>query len=86
MNLKLNLGKYKFTKSLVRVLGYIVGDGSIWPDPSKVSAIKKLQAPNLVKEIRLFLGMVNFYRRFIKDCSTISKPLSRLTKKDVPLV
>ena len=53
-------------------------------DPAKIEAIEKLPYPRDIKGIRSFLGHVGFYRRFIKDFSKISKPLTNLLQKDVP--
>jgi hypothetical protein len=53
-------------------------------DPAKVEAITSWQAPTSVKAIRSFLGFANFYRRFIKDFSKITAPLTDLTKHDLP--
>ena len=53
-------------------------------DPEKVQAIKEWQPPTTVKGVRGFLGFANFYRKFIKDFATLSEPLVRLTKKDLP--
>ena len=53
-------------------------------DPEKVQAIREWQAPTTVKGVRGFLGFANFYRKFIKDFATLSEPLVRLTKKDLP--
>ena len=50
-------------------------------DPEKVKAIQEWQTPTTVKGVRGFLGFANFYRRFIKDCSEIVRPLTYLTKK-----
>jgi hypothetical protein len=53
-------------------------------DRTKVEAIEKLPYPKDIKGIRSFLGHAGFYRRFIKDFSKISKPLTNLLEKDVP--
>ncbi|XP_062089565.1 uncharacterized protein LOC133796098 [Humulus lupulus] len=53
-------------------------------DKVKIEVIEKLPPPNLVKNIRSFLGHAGFYRRFIKDFSKISKPLCNILKKDIP--
>ena len=53
---------------------------------SKVDAIEKMQCPKEIKRIRSFLGHTSFYRRFIKDFSKISRPLTNLLQKDIPFV
>ena len=53
-------------------------------DPGKVSVIKSWPTPTTLKEVRAFIGFANFYRRFIKDFSTMACPLHDLTKKDTP--
>ena len=53
-------------------------------DRTKIEAIEKLPYPRDIKGIRSFLGHAGFYRRFIKDFSKISKPLTNLLQKDVP--
>ena len=53
-------------------------------DRAKIEAIEKLPYPRDIKGIRSFLGHAGFYRRFIKDFSRISKPLTKLLQKDVP--
>jgi hypothetical protein len=53
-------------------------------DLDKVQAIKEWQPPTIVKGVQGFLGFANFYRKFIKDFATLSEPLVRLTKKDLP--
>jgi hypothetical protein len=51
------------------------------PDPGKIEAIREMPAPRDVKELRSFLGMANYYRRFIKDFAELAEPLTTLTKK-----
>ena len=55
-------------------------------DKAKVDAIEKMPCPKDIQGIRSFLGHVGFYRRFIKDFSKISRPLTNLLQKDVPFV
>ena len=67
-------------KKRVSFLGYIVEDGTISTDPAKIEAVKHWQVPKTVREIRSFLGLCNFYRKFVKDYATISKPLTDILK------
>jgi hypothetical protein len=64
------------------VLGHIVSSKGIEVDKSKIELMANLPTPKSVKDVRSFLGHVGFYRRFIKDFSVISKPLSNLLTKD----
>ena len=65
-------------------LGMIIHPGEVQMDPSKVAAVKDWPTPTTLKEVQAFIGFANFYRRFIKDFSTMAHPLHDLTKKDVP--
>ena len=55
-------------------------------DKAKVDAIEKMPCPKDIKGIRRFLGHASFYRRFIKDFSKTSRPLTNLLQKDIPFV
>ena len=68
------------------VLGHKIAPNGIEVDRAKVEIIEKLPSSNSIKAIRSFLSHAGFYRRFIKDFSKISKPLSNLLIKDVPFV
>lgn len=62
-------------------LGHIVSKKGISIDPSKIEAITKWPTPTECREVQQFLGLCNYYRRFIRKCATIAKPLHRLTEK-----
>jgi hypothetical protein len=66
------------------VLGHRISGRGIEVDCVKIEAIEKLPYPKDIRGIRSFLGHTGFYRRFIKDFSKISKPLTNLLQKDVP--
>src|SRR6202165_1564460 len=66
----------------VAFLGFIVSSEGIRMDPSKVAAIAEWPVPKSVHDIRVFLGLANFYRRFIKDFSKVSAPITALLKKN----
>ena len=65
------------------VLGHRISGGGIEVDPAKIEAIEKLPYPRDIKGIRSFLGHAGFYRRFIKDFSKISRPLTNLLQKEI---
>lgn len=79
-NLKVNLDKTHFMKTEVEFLGYIVGTEGIRPDPAKVKSIENLLPPTNLKELKSFLGMTSYYRRFIRDYAKVAKPLTNLTR------
>ncbi len=82
--LKLKMSKCKFLQRKVEFLGHIVSKDGIEPCPSKTDVIRHLAPPTTVKEVRSFLGMVGYYRRFIRGFANLAKPLTNLTKKDQP--
>ena len=83
-NLVLNWGKCHFMVKEGIVLGHRVSKNGIEVDKEKIETIEKFPSPTTMKGIRSFLGYAGFYRRFIKDFSTIAKPLSNLLKHGVP--
>ncbi|KAK1609818.1 hypothetical protein QYE76_033491 [Lolium multiflorum] len=85
-NLVLNWEKCHFMVNEGIVLGHKISKRGIEVDRAKVEAIEKMPYPRDVKGIRSILGHAGFYRRFIKDFSKISKPLTNLLQKDVPFV
>lgn len=77
--LKLSPEKCKFFQTTVKYLGHIVSEKGIETDPEKIASLKTWPKPNNLKELRTFLGLCGYYRRFIKDYSKIVKPLNSLT-------
>ncbi|KAL0293695.1 UNVERIFIED_CONTAM: Retrovirus-related Pol polyprotein from transposon [Sesamum calycinum] len=74
--------KCAFAQHEVMFLGHIVGGGKLRMDKSKVQAIQDWEPPRKVSEQRSFLGLVNYYRRFIKGYSSMAAPLTDLLKKN----
>ncbi|KAI3750191.1 hypothetical protein L2E82_20820 [Cichorium intybus] len=75
--------KCEFWLRKVDFLGHVVSKEGIHVDPSKIKAIESWEAPRTPTEIRQFLGLAGYYRRFIQNFSKIAKPLTTLTQKGV---
>ncbi|GJZ13780.1 putative reverse transcriptase domain-containing protein [Tanacetum coccineum] len=74
--------KYDFWLESVQFLGHVINNKGVHVDPAKVEAIRNWSAPTTPKEVRQFLGLAGYYRRFIEGFSLISKPLTKLTQKN----
>lgn len=85
-SLTLNLAKCEFGKATVRYLGQLVGSGKVCPVDVKVKAISEFPPPSTRKELRRFLGLVGYYRRYCKNFSSVVAPLTNLTSPSVQYV
>ncbi|GJU91291.1 reverse transcriptase domain-containing protein [Tanacetum coccineum] len=74
--------KCDFWISIVQFLGHVIDSQGIHVDPAKIKAVKNWASPTTPTEIRQFLGLAGYYRRFIKDFSKIAKSLTELTQKN----
>ena len=79
--LKLKLKKCSFMKSETNYLGFVISENGVTPDSRKVEVIRSLPPPTSVKEVRSFIGMCSYYRRFIPQFSSIAEPIIALTRK-----
>ena len=83
--LKLKPEKCELFQLQVRFLGHIVSAAGIKPDPANLSKVKGWKVPTTVSEVRQFLGLCSYYRRFVKGFSALARPMVELTKKDAEL-
>ncbi|GET66141.1 retroviral-like aspartic protease 1 [Rhizophagus irregularis DAOM 181602=DAOM 197198] len=81
-NMIVKLKKCQFGLRNINFLGHIVGRDGLRPDKEKVEKIENMRRPKTVTEVRSFLGLCSYYRRFIKGFSKIAKPLLNLTRKN----
>ncbi|KAL9256840.1 Retrovirus-related Pol polyprotein from transposon 17.6-like protein [Drosera capensis] len=74
--------KCSFARQEVNFLGHVIKDGNLFMEEGKVRTIQEWEPPTKVSELRSFLGLANYYRRFIEGYSAIVSPLTDLLKKD----
>ena len=80
--LKMKHSKCDFFKSEIHYLGHLISPEGISPLPNKLDSIKHMPVPNSMKEIKQFLGLTGYYRKFVPRFADISRPLTTLMKKD----
>lgn len=85
-NLKLQPEKCEFLRREVAYLGHIISEDGVKPNPDKIKAVTMFPIPQTPKDVKSFLGLVSYYRRFISDFSKTAKPLTSLLKKDQPFL
>lgn len=80
-NFKIQLDKSEFLRHEVAYLGHVVTPEGVRPNPDKVKAIKNYPIPKTTKQIKGFLGLLGYYRRFINNFAKLTKPLTKCLKK-----
>ena len=81
-DLKMKREKSSFFKKHIQYLGHLVSEKGFEPLPEKLEAIRKMPHPKSAKEVKQFLGLIGYYRKFIPQFSDLSRPLTRLTRHD----
>ncbi|XP_042003633.1 uncharacterized mitochondrial protein AtMg00860-like [Salvia splendens] len=81
-NFFVKLSKCTFACTTVEYLGHLITDGHLKADPSKIEAMQAWPVPGSTRQLRGFLGLTGYYRRFVKHYASIAGPLTDLLKKD----
>jgi hypothetical protein len=80
--MRLHLGKCKFFQESVEYLGHVIYPGGLEVQQAKVEGITRIPCPTYVSRVHTFMGLVNYYRKYVKGFSVMVKPLNMLLKLD----
>ena len=83
-DLKLNREKCNFFKGHIQYLGHLISGEGIKPLPEKLESIKEMPPPTTPKEVKQFLGLIGYYRKFVPRFANVARPLTNLTRLDQP--
>lgn len=83
-NIQANIKKCTFFAKSVEYLGFIIENGEVKPNPNKAKIIRNYPMPQTRKQVQSFLGMLTYYKIFIKNFAHIAKPLHALTSPEIP--
>jgi hypothetical protein len=86
VNLKLNPNKCCFAAKSITFLGHVVNESGTRPDPGKIEAVLHFPQPRTVTNVRSFLGLTGYYRKYVRGYARLAAPLFELTKKGVDFV
>ena len=76
--------KCEFWLTSIALIGQVVSKEGVMVDPQKIEAVKNWVRPSSVTEVRSFVGLTRYYRRFVKNFAFIATHLTNLTKKEIP--
>ena len=85
-NLKIQLNKTHFLQKEIGFLGHLITSEGVKPNPQKIAAIQNFKIPSTQKEIKSFLGLIGYYRKFIKNFAKITKPLTSCLSKKATII
>ena len=85
-NLKFNPKKFELFRRRVKFLGHVVSEEGVATDPEKVEVVTNWPLPQDVKDVRGFLGLCTYYRRFVPSFADVACPLHKLTEKGQPFM
>lgn len=85
-NLQMKISKCYFYAKKFDFLGFIISEAGISANPRKIDTIQNFPVPRNVKQVQSFLGILNYYRRFVRNFAKIAKPLTTLCKQDYPFI
>ena len=77
--LRAKLSKYEFNKAKLHFLGHVIGKDGVAVDPAKIAVIEKWLLPKSLKELQSFLGLANYFRKFVDHFISVVAPLTALT-------
>jgi len=86
VNLKLNPNKCCFAAKSITFLGHVVSKEGTRPDPGKIEVVLHFPTPKTVTSVRSFLGLIGYYRKYIRGYSRLAGPLFELIREDVAFV
>jgi len=86
VNLKLNPNKCCFAAKSITFLGHVVSESGTRPDPGKIEAVLHFPQPRTITNVRSFLRLTGYYRKYIRSYARLATPLFELTRKDVDFV